>query len=260
MTKNRLNTKFYVLILFLAFLNACTIYSSNTRWPSRRQNHVNSFLPLNKKSVGVLFFEDSRDASKDYNSLFLGILPLISGSTRLYSYPYFPSYQENYKPLTTMPYLSWYLHPKNWHLDALDLSSHFGMVLYIETNNRKLFNRVMLAPNDKNLNSDYYIQGTLLNTSVLQEKMTHRVTLYLSDFLDITGLPYEEDTYVMKLNLKILDKNKNVVFDRIYWARPRKITITSYKSYTLAYRLMIFNEMIQEIYTQFFEDIKNIKF
>ena len=260
MAKNVLSTKICILILILNFLNGCTTYSSNTWWSNSIKNNSKSSESLNKKSIAVLFFQDARDNSKDYNDLLLIIFPFAHSWTQLSSYPFLRNYPENREPLTIMPYLQWYFNYADWHVPSLDLKSHFGTALYIETNNSRLFNRVMLAPNDKNLDSDYYIQGTILNTSVLRELKTYRLGWHLSALLKLTGLPHEEDTYIMKLNLKILNKNKDVIFDRIYWAKPRKIVSTVYKNHTLAYRLMIFNEMIEEIYTQFFKDIKDTKF
>ena len=102
-------------------------------------------------------------------------------------------------------------------------------------------------------NYDYSISGEILSTDFTQTEYSY-YTGFMSPFVLIFGV--KNATYKADLKMKyyIFDKNKNIIFEKMYQAKPRSYSTTYYYAPTE----LMYDEMLKEINREFLEDFSKV--
>lgn len=212
-------------------------------------------LKSNNKTFTVLTFKDVRDSKKDYDDTILGFIPIVNKGKRL----------------SIQPELSWnysfssseYNVPEGNCVRATDSGEYnqfkpavnLASVFYTELSNQNMFKDVRFACAKSNINSDYYLEGKVLDTSIFTESTTYRLGVFAA-IPWIFGASTDKNTINLAMQLQIVNKSNDIIFRKEYRATPQ-VVVNSFYSWNT---LMVYEEMVKEIYTEFQNDIKKLRF
>jgi hypothetical protein len=237
--------------LLTLFTIGCT-RGSNT-W-SYRPIDVNRTKPINK-SITVITFQDTRDSKKDYDDTMLAFIPVVNKGKRLKVQPELSSWYPFYSSEYNVPEGNCVRATDSGEYNQFRPGVNFASAFYTEINNENLFKEVRFGCNRLVAKSDYYLEGKIIDTSIYTELKTYHVGLIFAYVPWLLGAPSDENLVNLKMQLQLTDKENKIIFKKVYDAAPKTIISSLYEQNTL----MVYEDMIKEIYTQFNKDIKNLK-
>ena len=245
----KLNTSLLFTLLIL-FTVRCT--SGSNTW-SYRPMDINRTKPTNK-SIAIVIFEDARDI-KRYSHMLDAFIPFVNKGKRLSNQPEFTLWYSFYSSEYNMPEGNCVKTEYGGDYNNFKPNLNFASAFYTEINNENLFKEVRFVCNRLVAKSDYYLEGKIIDTSIYTEIKTYRLGLLFAYIPWFLGADTSENIVNLKMQLQLADKENNIIFKKVYYATQKKITNSLYADNTL----MVYEDMIKEIYKQFHEDIKNIK-